>query len=183
MALFRSGSGGKLRCRLSLVCRGQVSGRMPAEPCQHRKRPIASKALRQHHDHHPLAHDRIHGGRRTPSSARSASIPATLAKVPASVICIGVQTLSPTPVLACLHRVTPILKETAEPSLSNLQSASAHTTPGSGSDPCRSLESAIKLAERFIASVIKPARPRRPGGRRQPPPVRRPPRTAEQVAA
>src|ERR1035441_10624556 len=34
---------------------------------------------------------------------------------------IGVQDLSPTPVLACLHRVTPILKETAEPSFSNPQ--------------------------------------------------------------
>jgi hypothetical protein len=37
---------------------------------------------------------------------------------------IGGQNLSPAPVLKCLHRVTPILKETAEPSLSNPQSPS-----------------------------------------------------------
>src|ERR1039457_3387219 len=46
--------------------------------------------------------------------------------------CIGVQNLSPTPVLKRLHGVTPILKETAEPSLSK-SSIRLHTTPCGGS--------------------------------------------------
>ena|ERR1017187_5545048 len=54
--------------------------------------------------------------------------PSSFPKVPPPTTpaspCIGVQNLSPTPVLRCLHRVTPILKETAEPSLSNPQIAS-----------------------------------------------------------
>jgi hypothetical protein len=54
--------------------------------------------------------------------------PSSFPKVPPPTTpvspCIGVQNLSPTPVLECLHRVTPILKETAEPSLSDPQSAS-----------------------------------------------------------
>ena len=39
--------------------------------------------------------------------------------------------------------------------------------------PCRSMESAIKLVERFIAGVTNPPAPH-PGGRNQPAPVRRP---------
>ena len=43
--------------------------------------------------------------------------------------------------------------------------------------PCRSLESATKLAERFIASVTKPARPSTPEAETTPAPA------AEPVAA
>ena len=49
--------------------------------------------------------------------------------------------------------------------------------------PCRSLESAIKLAERFIAGVTKPARPSTPEAETNPHQYDGPPRTAEQVAA
>ena len=49
--------------------------------------------------------------------------------------------------------------------------------------PCRSMESAIKLAERFIAGVTRP--PRNPASEQDDNPHRYdgPPRTAEQVAA
>ena len=49
--------------------------------------------------------------------------------------------------------------------------------------PCRSMESAIKLAERFIAGVTKPARPTNPEDDANPHHYDGPPRTAEQVAA
>ncbi len=55
--------------------------------------------------------------------------------------------------------------------------------------PCRSLESATKLAGRFIASITKPARPleaspaRTPETETNPHQYDGPPRTAEQVAA
>ena len=49
--------------------------------------------------------------------------------------------------------------------------------------PCRSMESAIKLAERFIAGVTKPARPSTPETETNPHQYDGPPRTAEQVAA
>ena len=49
--------------------------------------------------------------------------------------------------------------------------------------PCRSLESATKLAERFIAGVTKPSRPSTPGAETNPHEYDGPPRTAEQVAA
>ena len=49
--------------------------------------------------------------------------------------------------------------------------------------PCRSLESATKLAERFIAGVTKPARPSTPEAETNPHQYDGPPRTAEQVAA
>ena len=49
--------------------------------------------------------------------------------------------------------------------------------------PCRSMESAIKLAERFIAGVTKPARPSTPEAETNPHRYDGPPRTAEQVAA
>ena len=48
--------------------------------------------------------------------------------------------------------------------------------------PCRSLESATKLAERFIAGVTKP-RPAAPEDAANPYHYDGPPRTAEQVAA
>ena len=48
--------------------------------------------------------------------------------------------------------------------------------------PCRSMESAIKLAERFIAGVTKPARPA-DKAETNPHQYDGPPRTAEQVAA
>ena len=48
--------------------------------------------------------------------------------------------------------------------------------------PCRSLESATKLAERFIAGVTKPARPAAQA-ETNPHQYDGPPRTAEQVAA
>lgn len=48
--------------------------------------------------------------------------------------------------------------------------------------PCRSLESALKLAERFIAGVTKPARPA-DKAETNPHQYDGPPRTAEQVAA
>ena len=49
--------------------------------------------------------------------------------------------------------------------------------------PCRSMESAIKLAERFIAGVTKPARPSTQEAETNPHQYDGPPRTAEQVAA
>ena len=49
--------------------------------------------------------------------------------------------------------------------------------------PCRSMESAIKLVERFIAGVTKPARPTTPEAETNPHQYDGPPRTAEQVAA
>ena len=49
--------------------------------------------------------------------------------------------------------------------------------------PCRSMESAIKLVERFIAGVTKPARPAAPEAETNPHQYDGPPRTAEQVAA
>jgi hypothetical protein len=49
--------------------------------------------------------------------------------------------------------------------------------------PCRSMESAIKLVERFIAGVTKPARPSTPEDATNPHQYDGPPRTAEQVAA
>jgi len=49
--------------------------------------------------------------------------------------------------------------------------------------PCRSMESAIKLVERFIAGVTKPARPSAPEAETNPHQYDGPPRTAEQVAA
>ena len=49
--------------------------------------------------------------------------------------------------------------------------------------PCRSLESATKLVERFIAGVTKPARPSTPEAETNPHQYDGPPRTAEQVAA
>ena len=49
--------------------------------------------------------------------------------------------------------------------------------------PCRSLESAIKLAERFIAGVTKPAKPAVSEPNDNPYRYDGPPRTAEQVAA
>jgi len=49
--------------------------------------------------------------------------------------------------------------------------------------PCRSMESATKLAERFIAGVTKPARPSTPEAETSPHQYDGPPRTAEQVAA
>ena len=48
--------------------------------------------------------------------------------------------------------------------------------------PCRSLESATKLVERFIAGVTKPARPAAQA-ETNPHQYDGPPRTAEQVAA
>ena len=48
--------------------------------------------------------------------------------------------------------------------------------------PCRSLESAIKLVERFVAGVTKPAKPA-PEPETNPHQYDGPPRTAEQVAA
>jgi integrase len=48
---------------------------------------------------------------------------------------------------------------------------------------CRSMESAIKLVERFIAGVTKPARPSTPEAETNPHQYDGPPRTAEQVAA
>ena len=45
------------------------------------------------------------------------------------------------------------------------------------------MESAIKLAERFIAGVTKPARPSTPEAETNPHQDDGPPRTAEQVAA
>ena len=49
--------------------------------------------------------------------------------------------------------------------------------------PCRSMESAIKLAERFIAGVTKPAKAKDPEDAANPYVYNGPPRTAEQVAA
>ena len=49
--------------------------------------------------------------------------------------------------------------------------------------PCRSLESATKLVERFIAGVTKPARPAASEPETNPHQYDGPPRTAEQVAA
>ena len=49
--------------------------------------------------------------------------------------------------------------------------------------PCRSMESAIKLAERFIAGVTKPAKAKNPEDAANPHHYDGPPRTAEQVAA
>ncbi len=49
--------------------------------------------------------------------------------------------------------------------------------------PCRSMESAIKLAERFIAGVTKPAKAQNPEDAANPHVYNGPPRTAEQVAA
>jgi hypothetical protein len=49
--------------------------------------------------------------------------------------------------------------------------------------PCRSMESAIKLVERFIAGVTKPARPSTPEADTNLHQYDGPPRTAEQVAA
>jgi len=49
--------------------------------------------------------------------------------------------------------------------------------------PCRSLESAIKLAERFIAGVTKPAKAKDPEADANPDVYDGPPRTAEEVAA
>jgi hypothetical protein len=49
--------------------------------------------------------------------------------------------------------------------------------------PRRSMESAIKLVERFIAGVTKPARPSTPEAETNPHQYDGPPRTAEQVAA
>ena len=49
--------------------------------------------------------------------------------------------------------------------------------------PCRTLESAIKLVERFIAGVTKPARPSIPEDAANPHQYDGLPRTAEQVAA
>ena len=49
--------------------------------------------------------------------------------------------------------------------------------------PCRSMESAIKLVERFIAGVTKPAHPSTPEDAANPHQYDGPPRTAEQVAA
>ncbi len=49
--------------------------------------------------------------------------------------------------------------------------------------PCRSMESAIKLAERFIAGVTKPAKAKDPEDAANPHHYDGPPRTAEQVAA
>ncbi len=49
--------------------------------------------------------------------------------------------------------------------------------------PCRSMESAIKLAERFIAGVTKPAKAKDPEDAANPHEYNGPPRTAEQVAA
>ena len=48
--------------------------------------------------------------------------------------------------------------------------------------PCRSMESAIKLVERFIAGVTKPAKPAQEP-ETNPHQYDGPPRTAEQVAA
>ena len=48
--------------------------------------------------------------------------------------------------------------------------------------PCRSMESAIKLVERFVAGVTKPAKPA-PEAETNPHQYDGPPRTAEQVAA
>ena len=48
---------------------------------------------------------------------------------------------------------------------------------------CRFMESAIKLVERFIAGVTKPARPFTPEAETNPHQYDGPPRTAEQVAA
>jgi hypothetical protein len=45
------------------------------------------------------------------------------------------------------------------------------------------MESAIKLAERFIAGVTKPARPSTPEDAANPYQYDSPPRTAEQMAA
>ena len=52
-----------------------------------------------------------------------------------------------------------------------------------GNYPCRSMESAIKLVERFNAGVTKPARPSIPEDAANPHQYDGPPRTAEQVAA
>lgn len=49
--------------------------------------------------------------------------------------------------------------------------------------PCRSMESAIKLAERFIAGVTKPAKAKDTEDAANPHYYDGPPRTAEQVAA
>jgi hypothetical protein len=49
--------------------------------------------------------------------------------------------------------------------------------------PCRTLESAIKLAERFIADITKPARPSTREAETNPHQYDGPPRTAEQVTA
>lgn len=62
------------------------------------------------------------------------------------------------------------------PSASLLQALSKPSTSYPQSYPCRSLESAIKLAERFIAGVIKP-RPAAPQPEATPAPA------AEPVAA
>ena len=48
--------------------------------------------------------------------------------------------------------------------------------------PCRSMESAIKLVERFVAGVTTPAKPA-PEAETNPHQYDGPPRTAEQVAA
>ncbi len=49
--------------------------------------------------------------------------------------------------------------------------------------PCRSMESALKLAERFIAGVTKPAKTKATDETANPYEYDGPPRTAEQVAA
>lgn len=49
--------------------------------------------------------------------------------------------------------------------------------------PCRSMDSAIKLVERFIAGVTKPARPSTPEAETNPRQYDGPRPTAEQVAA
>jgi len=49
--------------------------------------------------------------------------------------------------------------------------------------PCRSIESAVKLAERFIAGVTKPAKAMTPEDAANPHHYEGPLRTAEQVAA
>src|ERR1017187_7648072 len=82
-------------------------------PCQRRARPLPN-----------LQTDK---GAPPPSSfiIHASSFP----KVPPPTTpvspCIGGQNLSPAPFLKCLHRVTPILEETAEPSLSKSQTSPA----------------------------------------------------------
>ena len=49
--------------------------------------------------------------------------------------------------------------------------------------PCRSLESAIKLAERFIAGVTKPAKAKNPEDAANPHHYDGPPRTAHRLGA
>src|ERR1035437_4556726 len=104
-----------------------------------------------------LFYNHFHAGDAAGDPAAAKVPPPTTSVSP----CIGGQNLSPAPVLECWHRVTPILKETAQPSLSNPQPPAVAsyqaTLSGHQAPPPASRPSAPQSLAWFASSLARSA--------------------------